>query len=182
LYFKSFDGHLDAGGKVIDRNVEVSLALTKITSCAIPETVTVQRRGNYNHEDDTIFDVTSVGKGAFYGCDSLESVTFPDRLTNIGSYAFYGCAELDEIVLPSGLASIGNWAFVGCDDLRKVICLGETPPAIRDVFEDRPVFLFPEDQGVIVFVPNEKAVAAYEAAWRKYLTDNVLIAALEQTK
>jgi hypothetical protein len=135
-----------------------------------------------DREIDVTFDVTSVGKGAFYGCDSLKNVTFPDGLTNIGSYAFYGCAELDGLVLPRGLASIGNSAFLGCAGLREVTFLGETPPAIKEVYENRSAGLFPKEQVVTVFVPSETAVIAYETAWRKYLTDNVLIVTLSQIR
>ena len=48
----------------------------------IPETVT------YN---SNTYRVTSIGKGAFYGCDKLTSVTIPKSVTSIGEEAFYTC-------------------------------------------------------------------------------------------
>ena len=38
--------------------------------------------------------VTSIGSGAFNGCDSLTSVVIGDSVTSIGSGAFYGCSSL----------------------------------------------------------------------------------------
>lgn len=38
--------------------------------------------------------VTSIGHGAFQGCDSLNSVEIPSTVTSIGDYAFAGCSSL----------------------------------------------------------------------------------------
>lgn len=35
--------------------------------------------------------VTSIGFGAFFGCEALTSVTLPDGLTSIANNGFYGC-------------------------------------------------------------------------------------------
>ena len=37
--------------------------------------------------------VTSIGEWAFFGCDSLTSITLPEGLTSIGDNAFYDCPE-----------------------------------------------------------------------------------------
>lgn len=66
--------------------------------------------------------VESIGDYAFYGCDSLHSLTFADgaQLQSIGAYAFAGCAALPETVLPNGLATIGERAFSKCTSLSGV--------------------------------------------------------------
>ena len=62
-------------------------------------------------------DVTSIGKGAFRGCDSLTSVTIPDSVTTIGGAAFYNCSSLTSVTIPDSVTTIGGGAFSGCSSL-----------------------------------------------------------------
>ena len=64
--------------------------------------------------------VTSIGEFAFYGCDSLTSITIPDGVTSIGQYAFSSCDSLTSITIPDGVTSIGNGAFHYCQKLKRV--------------------------------------------------------------
>lgn len=66
------------------------------------------------------YPVTSIGDSAFYGCDSLESVTIPDGVTTISSYAFYNCSNLVSIRIHDGVKVIGDSAFYGCSSLTDV--------------------------------------------------------------
>ena len=50
--------------------------------------------GNYNIPEQVI----SIEENAFYGCESLLSVSIPKSVTSIGSQAFYNCHELALIV------------------------------------------------------------------------------------
>ena len=43
---------------------------------------------------DTAYPVTSIGKHAFEGCDSLTAITIPATVTSIGEYAFEACGSL----------------------------------------------------------------------------------------
>ena len=77
--------------------------------------------------------VTSIGKGAFYCCDSLSEIVIPSSVTSIGDWAFSSCDSLSEIVIPSSVTSIGDYAFSGCSSLKyisipkSVICLNGNP-------------------------------------------------------
>ena len=64
--------------------------------------------------------VTSIGKKAFEGYDSLTSIEIPNSVTSIGDSAFYGCTSLTSIEIPNSVTSIGNSAFYSCDSLASI--------------------------------------------------------------
>ena len=98
---------------------------------------------NYIYEDDILFNkdksriisfrnqniesyvipssVTSIGKGAFRGCNSLSEIVIPSSVTSIGDSAFSFCDSLSEIVIPSSVTSIGDRAFSGCRSLSELV-------------------------------------------------------------
>ena len=84
--------------------------------------------------------VTSIGNGAFEGCDNIETLTYNtnnigqvfrgnthlktvnigDSVTSIGYYTFYGCTDLTTVNIPKSVKSIGTEAFRGCANLKSV--------------------------------------------------------------
>ena len=66
------------------------------------------------------YDVTSIGKRAFFGCSLLESVIIPNSVTSIVVQAFYGCSGLTSVTIPDSVTSIGNGAFMYCSGLTSV--------------------------------------------------------------
>ena len=61
-------------------------------------------------------DISELPRGVFSGCKSLEKITFlaDDILTDIGNSVFYGCSSLTEINLPETVQELGDSAFMGC--------------------------------------------------------------------
>ncbi len=58
--------------------------------------------------------VTSIGEGAFSGCEGLTSITIPESVTSIGENAFLNCFGLTSITIPENVTTIGNSAFFQC--------------------------------------------------------------------
>ena len=76
--------------------------------------------------------VTTIGKDAFAGCDSITNVTVPASVDSIGAGAFKGCENLTEVTLPDNLTSIGGSTFEGCKDLEEV----ELPDNLKTIGEN----------------------------------------------
>jgi len=59
--------------------------------------------------------VTTIGDGAFAGCETLETVKLPDSLVTIGSRSFAECRNLNSVNFPAGVVAIGSGAFQDCN-------------------------------------------------------------------
>ncbi len=64
--------------------------------------------------------ITAIEAGLFSECESLTSITIPDRVTIIGDNAFSICSSLLSIAIPDNVISIGIEAFSGCSSLEMV--------------------------------------------------------------
>ena len=58
--------------------------------------------------------VTTIGEGAFCGCESLTNINIPNSVTTIRKSAFWGCKSLTNIIIPNSVTTIEDWAFAGC--------------------------------------------------------------------
>ena len=75
---------------------------TALTSIVLPDTV------------------TSIGAGAFQGCNKLTGFTLPSKLESISDKTFMSCTKLATISIPATVKTIGAQAFSGCTALTSV--------------------------------------------------------------
>ncbi len=104
---------------------------TIYTSVSISSNITGIASGAFNYctnLTDITFEENSklkiIGKNAFYECETLENIIFPNTLTSIGDMAFFGCKKLTSIVIPENVTEMGNGAFFGCTELTDVVISG----------------------------------------------------------
>ena len=76
--------------------------------------------------------VTTIGSRAFYGCESLKLVNISDCVTSIGERAFYDCSSLSNITLPIGLSSVSDYTFFGCSSLKSI----KIPSSVKNIGEN----------------------------------------------
>lgn len=67
------------------------------------------------------YQVTSIGKNAFYICTSLHTVYLPNTINCIGSGAFAGCSSLYNVNIPNGVTIIDYSTFSDCSALKNII-------------------------------------------------------------
>ena len=66
---------------------------------------------------DSDAQIDSIGKYAFESCKITE-FEIPCMVKTIGKGAFYGCTKLKTLTVPASVASIGHYAFNGCTGLK----------------------------------------------------------------
>ena len=64
--------------------------------------------------------VTSIGSGAFMGCNNATSVSIPNSVTFIGNSAFIGCTGLTSINIPNSVTVIESATFAICTGLTQI--------------------------------------------------------------
>lgn len=94
------DGKLTPGGSLIIPGSVKTIGEAAFCWCGMSSVVMENDNG-----------VEYIGKGAFYDCPGLQSITFPNNLKTIAPFAFMWCTRVQNITLPEGLKSIGSFAF-----------------------------------------------------------------------
>lgn len=93
-----------------------------------------------------------IGQQAFYGCQGLKEIVFPETLEQIGTLAFYQCHALRRIVLPEAVWQIEAEAFACCAGLFEVMIKGNLTKWGRNIFaynKKLKKIVFSEKQEVI---------------------------------
>ena len=88
--------------------------------------------------------VTTIPRGAFWGCENLETIVLPNGVTTIDLGAFWWCQKLETIALPKSITYIEYAAFTECTSLSTVYYAGDEYdqknitiyPALNEALED----------------------------------------------
>jgi hypothetical protein len=151
---RAADAHLDDGGwewhfddtndvtkSILTRVVRIGTASTEVN---IPEhlsgTIDLLGIGTDCFYDGNGVQVTKVlsmpdtlttlGAGAFRGCNAMTSIIIGDGVTSIGNLAFSYCTSLTSVTMPDGVVSIGSYAFYHSTPLASITFLGLIAPTI----------------------------------------------------
>lgn len=62
----------------------------------------------------------------------VTDLIIPTGITTINKGAFYGCTGLTSATIHKGVTSIGSEAFYGCNNLVRIVSYRETPPACEN--------------------------------------------------
>ena len=77
----------------------------------------------------TTNNVTTIGKGAFYG-SGITSITISDGVLSIGNSVFANCSNLTNITIGSSVTEIGDSVFNDSNNLTSVYLKPSTPPSL----------------------------------------------------
>lgn len=97
-----------------------------------------------------IFDVTSVGNGAF-AYTQAESMVIPSNVKTIGEFAFAHSA-LKQVVIESGVKNIGAEAFYMSKNLQTVSVADSVQSIGRNAFEGTKYYADKENENGIVYI------------------------------
>ena len=116
---------------------------TELTTLDIPSTVEYQ---------GVVYNVTRVGKQAFYNAQKLQRVVMSENIKTIGAFAFANTSEMRS-------------------SLSEVTCYATTPPVMRDreSEDEYPAFLGVSVSEMPLYVPTG-SIDAYEEAnqWKEF--------------
>lgn len=140
---------------------------TKLTDVTIGNSVTsIGRNAFYRCDSLTSLtignSVTTISGSAFSYCIGLTSVTIPNSVRNIGEYAFQTCSNLTSVTILDSVTSIGSSAFRYCSRLASVTVLAATPPTLGSS-------VFNNTNNCPIYVPSA-SVDVYKSAtnWSTY--------------
>lgn len=102
----------------------------RFTSLKIGNTVTIGGRK---------FQITAIGKRAFYGYSRLKSLSVGNQVKTLGTESFSGCSSLTRVSLGSGVTKIGDKAFFGCKRLKSLTLSSKKLKSVgKQAFQKNP--------------------------------------------
>ena len=121
--------------KTIRKAIAILLAATAVMLLVLPELVVNAdyTKGDFVIDGGTLVSytgtesditiplgITTIGKDAFSGNNTLTKVYIPDEVTSIDYAAFENCKNLQKVQIGDGVKTIGASAFSGCMSLKDV--------------------------------------------------------------
>ena len=70
--------------------------------------------------DAKMYGYTKIRDYAFFSCQNLAYISFPEGLTGIGNKAFQGCTSLTSITFKGTPTTIASTVFYGCTNLTDI--------------------------------------------------------------
>lgn len=67
--------------------------------------------------------IESIGSGAFYGSNNLDTIVLSNSIKRISSNLFNNCSSLKSITIPNSIMFIDYSAFANCSSLESVVIL-----------------------------------------------------------
>ncbi len=80
--------------------------------------------------------LASIGKKAFYNCNVLKEVTFPNSVKVIEEGAYQGCKTLTSLVIPNTVTLLGKDAFKDCEKIEELTISDAISSLGASVFEN----------------------------------------------
>ncbi len=134
-----------------DGNTILTRYVGNETTIEIPNTVQI---------NGTIYNVTSIGDYAFYGCYSLERIVIPNSVKSIGECAFQYCYSLERIEIPASVTSIGDRAFSGCSSLESIVI----PNSVTSI----GAYAFSGCSSLIIYCEANSQPSGWTSGWTSY--------------
>lgn len=162
LYKNSF-GAVYAGNWLVDFNIDTAVSALVMVRDDI---IGIADYSFYSIGVQSVVlpdGMTTIGRGAFYGCSNLQTITLPSTLVEISDYTFYGCSALESITFPETLKRIGRSAFYGCLSLCGVEVNGDDLPETVAKANDLADLLgeTQNNEGVLVIPDSVEEIGDY---------------------
>ena len=155
----AFNGCASLSSITIPKTV-TKIGVAVFEDCDALTSITVAN-GNtiYDSRDNCNAIITIADNELVAGC---QSTVIPNGVTSIGTGAFRGCDSLIKITIPESVTSIEAYAFAKCESLDSINVKATTPPILAgNVFENSPA--------TICYVPCGTLKEYETSEWAKYV-------------
>ena len=113
-------------------DLSIWLGLSKVPSLASNSSYRLFVK-NVELQNLTIPNSAVLNAGCFFGCSSIQRVTFPGVIETVPDNSFQECPNLIQVTLNSGVRNIGRGAFESCWSLSNVYLTGNDYGTIRTI-------------------------------------------------